>query len=124
MISTRFIVGFLAFVGLALLNFTQSESGFVIKALALGGDINSPGHASNGDVCESPWDSYNSNTTSGMRGDGSDSSGGAVIDHGNIPDKHCPIWNVQIIIAGGEWAHVCTTGGGYKCFEGSCPHGA
>lgn len=34
----KWMVGFLAFVGLAVLNFTQSESSFVSKAMASSGD--------------------------------------------------------------------------------------
>ena len=122
--KVKLFVGFIALMGLAVLNFTQSESCFVSKALASGGAVGSSTHASDESMWESQWDSYNLSSTSSLGTSGSNSSTGNVVDHGNLADKHCPIWNVQIIIAGGGWAHVCTTGGEYKCFEGPCPHGA
>lgn len=121
--KVRLSVGFIALVGLALLNFTQSESCFVSKALASGGAVSCSGHASNVEKWESSWDSYNSDSTSGVGSGSSNSSSGDVIDHGNVADKRCPIWDVQVVFAYGKWAQACTSGGGYKCDPGTCPHG-
>lgn len=54
MSKNRLTVGIIAFVGLAALNFTQSESCLVSKALASSGDSYS---SSSGNPVESWWDS-------------------------------------------------------------------
>jgi len=54
-------VGALAFVGLAMLNFTQSESCFVSKALASGGSVSSGSHSNYGS-CSTTSSSSSSST--------------------------------------------------------------
>lgn len=115
-------VGVLAFVGLAALNFTQSESCFVSKALASGGVISSSAHASVESMWESQWDSYSSNSGASSGLSNSDSTSGDGLDHGNVADKKCPIWNVKITV-GEQAKKECTTGGLDQCEWGRCPHG-
>ena len=117
MSKLRLSVGVLAFTGLILLIFTQSESYFVGKALASGSYANNEG------LWESPLDSYDLSIISGRGADSSNSSGGTVIDHGNVANPHCPIWEITVVITGGGVSSSCKTPGTYKCFDGTCPHG-
>lgn len=118
-------VGVLAFVGLATLNFTQSESCFVSKALASGDAVSGSEHASVESIWESQWNSYNSGSDSSLSGNGSSSSGGEVINHGNKADKRCPIWEITIVTTEEGEETICkTNNGSYKCVDAPCPHGA
>ena len=119
-------VGVLAFVGLAALNFTQSESCFVSKALASGGVISSPAHASVESMWESQWNSYNSGWDHSLSGTGSSSSSGQEINHGTSADTRCPIWEITLVITEKEEKRICKSnnGGIYKCVNKPCPHGA
>ena len=119
----RLSVGMLAFVGLATLNFTQSEGCFLSKALASSGAISSSAHASDESMWESQWNSYNSSSDISSGITGSDSSGGEVINHGNSVDKRCPIWEITIVYTEDGEKKICKTRGTYKCVEGTCPHG-
>ena len=59
-------VGALAFVGLAMLNFTQSESCFVSKALASGGSVSSGSHSNYGSSSTSSSSTSFSSSSSGF----------------------------------------------------------
>ena len=118
----RFSVGMLAFVGLATLNFTQSEGCFLNKALASSGAISSSAHASDESMWESQWNSYNSSSDVSSGINNSDSTSGDGQDHGNVAYKQCPIWSVKIT-TGDEAKKECTTGGLEQCEWGKCPHG-
>ena len=113
----------LAFVGLATLNFTQSEGCFLSKALASSGAISSSAHASDESMWESQWNSYNSSSDISSGITGSNSSGGEVINHGNVASPYCPIWEITLVITEDSENMSCKTPGNYKCFEGPCPHG-
>ena len=115
-------VGVLAFMGLAVLNFTQSESCFVSKALASGGAVSSSAHASVESMWESQWNSYYSSSDIGSGLNNSDSTSGGGLDHGNVAHKRCPIWTVKIT-TGDQAKKECTTGGLEQCEWGKCPHG-
>lgn len=85
-------VSVLAFVGLAVLNFTQSESCFVKKSLA--------------------------SSSSGS----SISSSTGVIDHGDDPSLECPVWRKTYHFGTGSTGLDCESEGKIKCRSGKCPH--
>lgn len=43
---------------------------------------------------------------------------------GGIANKKCPIWNISYSESWSGTTIECSTGGPYKCAEGTCPHGA
>lgn len=111
----RVALGMFAFASLAVLNFTQSESRFVNGTLA------------SSDESSSDETSSSSSTSSSTSTEGSTSS--TFVDHtkgSGMANKRCPIWNVSYTINGSlipSTSVTCTTGGKYKCEEGTCPHG-
>lgn len=110
----RVALGVLAFASLAVLNFTQSERSFVNGTLASSD--------------ESSSDETSSSTTSTEASTGVSTSS-TFVDHtkgSGMANKRCPIWNVSYTLNGSLRPSVsvtCTTGGKYRCEEGTCPHG-
>ena len=102
-------IGILAFVGLAVLNFTKSETTFVQKAMA-------------SSAC---YSFCNSSCTCGCMS--SNPSTAPNIDHtGGLANKFCPIWNVSFTTNVGTSSSIsvtCSTRGEWQCEKGTCPHG-
>ena len=42
---------------------------------------------------------------------------------GGVANVHCPIWHIKYSASFTGPNIECTTGGPYKCQEGTCPHG-
>lgn len=63
-INFRLLIGILAFAGLTVLNFTQSETCFVNKALASSSSVSSDGDESSSGSTSSTTSSTTSNSTS------------------------------------------------------------
>lgn len=43
---------------------------------------------------------------------------------GGMANTKCPIWNIKYSESWSGPTIDCSTGGSYKCAEGTCPHGA
>ena len=96
--KTKLLVGILAFIGLAAINFTQSESSFLSKAIA------------------------SSSSTSGSSSSGSTSSSSSNVNHGTNPSLTCPVWTKTYHLGTGNTGVDCQSGGTIKCISGKCPH--
>ena len=42
---------------------------------------------------------------------------------GGVANVHCPIWNIKYSVDFTGPNIECSTGGSYKCEDGTCPHG-
>lgn len=42
---------------------------------------------------------------------------------GGVANVHCPIWNIKYSTDFTGPTIECSTGGSYKCEDGTCPHG-
>lgn len=104
-------VGVLAFIGLAALNFTQSESCFVNMALAEGGPVSSGSKPK-------PKSSISSSLISSSS---SFSSDGGGVTHSPVSGS-CPVWRISVQIGSNGSGRLCTIGGIYRCVNGPCPH--
>ena len=111
----RITVGFLAFIGLATLNFTQSESNFVSKALASSSSDDDGDSDSHLDWSYSDL-TYTESYSSSM------SSSAGKIDHGDNPSVKCPVWKKTYHLGTGNTGVDCESTGNIKCIPGKCPH--
>lgn len=99
--KVKVFVGILAFMGLAVLNYTQSERSFISKALA----------SSDGDSSNSSAPVFDHTEGRGYT------------------DPRCPIWAVTYSFETDPKGEVsaqiyCTSGGVHKCLNYRCPHGS